>query len=348
MSWFNVARAGAKAATPHFSVLKVFLDNLRKGRAWDAAGEEAFDLARPSLMRNVRGRKAAVDDVVEAAGFDPGDLSYHGSYGLIDDFRIPKGEMGIHVTRDPLTAVNRGYRQRVGRDEIKDVVGASEDVDSMQDLLRSFYDLGESAPAGKNLAKWFKGSERPFSHWQMGQYDFLNQGKKRVFGERSRRSINPSELGADYNVYPFFQKQGLRTIELPDVGHWNMPKYVIKRLMDIGLDTSTAQYKVPRSYPDAMEFYKKYRTELSDAWMKSFDEGAVDQASRLKDIFEKGGVDAIDYVNLVEGAGDTELSRLILDPARNLRSPFASFKGESGWMAGLLPLISLLRGQREE
>ena len=38
MSWFNVARAGAKAAAPHFSVLKVFLDNLRKGRAWDAAG----------------------------------------------------------------------------------------------------------------------------------------------------------------------------------------------------------------------------------------------------------------------------------------------------------------------
>jgi hypothetical protein len=295
-------------------------------------------------MRNVRGRKAAVDDVVEAAGFDPGDLSYHGSYGLIDDFRIPKGDLGIHVTRDPLTAIERGYRQRVGRDEIKDVVGASEDVNSMQDLLRSFYDLGESAPAGKNLAKWFKGSDRPFSHWQMGQYDFLNQGKKRVFGERRQRSINPSELGADYNVYPFFQRQGLRTIQMPDVGHWNMPKYVMKRLNDLGQSSNPLRYPEEAS---ALEFYKKYTNELTEAWMKSFDEGAVDQASRLKDIFEKGGIDAIDYVNLVEGTGE-ELSRLILDPAKNLRSPFASFKGESGWMAGLLPLISLLRGQREE
>ena len=344
MSRASIARKLAKEAAPHFSVLKVFLDNLRKGRAWDAAGEEAFDLARPSLMRNVRGRKAAVEDVVEAAGFDPGDLSYHGSYGLIDDFRVPKGEMGIHVTGDPLTAIERGYRQRVGRDEIKDVVGASEYVNSMQDLLRSFYDLGESAPAGKNLAKWFKGSERPFSHWQMGQYDFLNQGKKRVFGERSRRSINPSELGADYNVYPFFQRQGLRTIQMPDVGHWNMPKYVMKRLNDLGQSSNPLRYPEEAS---ALEFYKKYTNELTEAWMKSFDEGAVDQASRLKDIFEKGGIDAIDYVNLVEGTGE-ELSRLILDPAKNLRSPFAAFKGESGWMAGLLPLISLLRGKREE
>ena len=344
MSRASIARKLAKEAAPHFSVLKVFLDNLRKGRAWDSAGEEAFDLARPSLMRNVRGRKAAVEDVVEAAGFDPGDLSYHGSYGLIDDFRVPKGEMGIHVTGDPLTAIERGYRQRVGRDEIKDVVGASEYVNSMQDLLRSFYDLGESAPAGKNLAKWFKGSERPFSHWQMGQYDFLNQGKKRVFGERSRRSINPSELGADYNVYPFFQRQGLRTIQMPDVGHWNMPKYVMKRLNDLGQSSNPLRYPEEAS---ALEFYKKYTNELTEAWMKSFDEGAVDQASRLKDIFEKGGIDAIDYVNLVEGTGE-ELSRLILDPAKNLRSPFAAFKGESGWMAGLLPLISLLRGKREE
>ena len=344
MSRASIARKLAKEAAPHFSVLKVFLNNLRKGRAWDAAGEEAFDLARPSLMRNVRGRKAAVDDVVEAAGFDPGDLSYHGSYGLIDDFRVPKGDLGIHVTRDPLTAIERGYRQRVGRDEIKDVVGASEDVDSMQDLLRSFYDLGKSAPAGKNLAKWFKGSERPFSHWQMGQYDFLNQGKKRVFGERSRRSINPSELGVDYNVYPFFQRQGLRTIQMPDVGHWNMPKYVMKRLNELGQSSNRLRYPEEAS---ALEFYKKYTNELTEAWMKSFDEGAVDQASRLKDIFEKGGIDAIDYVNLVEGTGE-ELSRLILDPAKNLRSPFAAFKGESGWMAGLLPLISLLRGQREE
>ena len=344
MSRASIARKLVKEAAPHFSVLKVFLDNLRKGRAWDAAGEEAFDLARPSLMRNVRGRKAAVEDVVEAAGFDPGDLSYHGSYGLIDDFRVPKGEMGIHVTGDPLTAIDRGYRKRVGRDEIKDVVGASEYVNSMQDLLRSFYDLGESAPAGKNLAKWFKGSERPFSHWQMGQYDFLNQGKKRVFGERSRRSINPSELGADYNVYPFFQRQGLRTIQMPDVGHWNMPKYVMKRLNDLGQSSNPLRYPEEAS---ALEFYKKYTNELTEAWMKSFDEGAVDQASRLKDIFEKGGIDAIDYVNLVEGTGE-ELSRLILDPAKNLRAPFAAFKGESGWMAGLLPLISLLRGKREE
>ena len=344
MSRASIARKLVKEAAPHFSVLKVFLDNLRKGRAWDSAGEEAFDLARPSLMRNVRGRKAAVEDVVEAAGFDPGDLSYHGSYGLIDDFRVPKGDLGIHVPRDPLTAIARGYRQRVGRDEIKDGVGASEYVNSMQDLLRSFYDLGESAPAGKNLAKWFKGSERPFSHWQMGQYDFLNKGKKRVFGERSRRSINPSELGADYNVYPFFQRQGLRAIQMPDVGHWNMPKYVMKRLNDLGQSSNPLRYPEEAS---ALEFYKKYTNELTEAWMKSVDEGAVDQASRLKDIFEKGGIDAIDYVNLVEGTGE-ELSRLILDPAKNLRAPFAAFKGESGWMAGLLPLISLLRGKREE
>ena len=38
MSRASIARKLAKEAAPHFSALKVFLDNLRKGRAWDAAG----------------------------------------------------------------------------------------------------------------------------------------------------------------------------------------------------------------------------------------------------------------------------------------------------------------------
>ena len=347
MSWFNVARAGAKAAAPHFSVLKVFLDNLRKGRAWDAAGGKAFDLTKPSLMRNVEGRKAAVDDVVEAAGFDPGDLSYHGSYGLIDDFRVPKGDLGIHVTGDPMTAVNRGYQQRAGRDEIKDVITEMvppKGVNSMQDLLRSFYDVGETANPDINLAKLFKGRPRPFSNEAMSKYDFEK------FDDLVRqRTINPLDLGADYNVYPLLQRQGLRTMELPDVGNWKYPHDILKNLKVIGGQHPRYQ-QIGRRFSDAKEFEGKYRDELEDLWVNaqypSPSNTAADQASRLKDIFEKEGIEAIDYLNRVEGAG--ELSRLILDPARNLRSPFAAFKGESGWMAGLLPLISLLRGQREE
>ena len=341
MSRASIARKLAKEAAPHFSALKVFLDNLRKGRAWDAAGEEAFDLARPSLMRNVRGRKAAVDDVVEAAGFDPGDLSYHGSYGLIDDFRIPKGDLGVHVTGKPLTAIERGYDQLKGRYDLKDVVGATDDVNDMQDLLRRFYDLGESAPAGKNIAKWFKGRPRPFSHEAMSNYDFSNISR---LGRSPGRTIDPFRLGVDYNVYPLLQRKGLKSLGMTDVGHWNNPQTVLRGMKAIGEWPQAEGY-----VRGTAEFYKKNKRSI-DKMMSNDSTGFPHEdekiVSWLKDLFKKEGIEAIDYPNVIEGTG--ELSRLILDPAKNLRSPFAAFKGESGWMAGLLPLISMLRGKREE
>lgn len=347
MSRASVARRLAKEAAPHFSVLKVFLDNLRKGRDWDSAGEEAFNLTKPSLMRNVRGRKAPVDDVVETADFDPGDLSYHGSYGLIDDFRIPKGDLGVHVTGDPMTAIERGYDQLKGRHDLNDVVGASEDLWNMQDLLRSFYDLGESAPAGKNIAKWFKGRPRPFSHEAMGNYDFNRRWRPN--GTRYR-TIDPFRLGVDYNVYPLLQKKGLKSLLMGDVGQWNDPQTVLMNMKAIG-EWNPAGGGLRRDIlrGGMPEFYKRNKRSI-DRMMSNDSTGFSHEdekvVSWLKDLFEKEGIGAIDYPNTTEGVG--ELSRLILDPAKNLRSPFADFKGGSGWMAGLLPLISMLHGKREE
>jgi len=67
----------------------------------------------------------------------------------------------------------------------------------------------------------------------------------------------------------------------------------------------------------------------------------------LKRILKKAKIDSIVYKNKFENRGQD--SWILLDPRRQARSPVAEFlKRRGGATSGLLPLMDVLRGQREE
>ena len=67
----------------------------------------------------------------------------------------------------------------------------------------------------------------------------------------------------------------------------------------------------------------------------------------LKKIFKEADIDSIVYKNMFENRGQD--SWILLDPRSQVRSPVAQFlKERGGATSGLLPLMDVLRGQREE
>ena len=346
MSAVNVLSQLGRRAIPHLSVLKAYLKGLRSGRAFDRVGEvpeavDDFSWGDPSLWRGMTKGGQASDEVVEAAGFEPLNRMYHGTYSFIDDALRPAShDMGSHFAIDPMTSVTRGnYSTSDALSDLRDKTG----VDTMEELLRHFYDMGKKAPRGKEVAKWFEGKPRPFSHEEWAKYDFGGPG-----GDLDYMSINPRSLGVDYNIYPFYAKKNLQTLDMPDIGDWHRPRSVLEELRNLEdegghfLNLSAPENWGADYFPDALEFYQKYKPELTRL---ATNPRFTDQfrAATLKDFLKKEGYEGISYPNFTEGMGD--LSHLLFDPAKSLRSPYAAFKGESGLMASLLPLVSLLRGE---
>ena len=66
----------------------------------------------------------------------------------------------------------------------------------------------------------------------------------------------------------------------------------------------------------------------------------------LKKILKKEGYDSIVYKNLFEDRGED--SWILLNAAMQAKSPNAAFLKRKGTLSGLLPLMDVLRGQREE
>ena len=347
----RLARIKAYRAIPHLSVLKAYLKGLRSGRAFDRVGEvpgrhylDDFPLHDPSLWRGMTKGGQASDEVVEAAGFEPLDRLYHGSYNIFDDLKIKPGDMGVHFSHKPMTTVVRGYDQPLGRYDIGELVDAPEGVDTMEGLLRAFYDMGKKAPKGKEVAKWFEGKPRPFSHEEWAKYDFGGPG-----GSWDFMAVNPRRLGPEFNIYPFYTKEGLKKLEMPDVGRWEKPDAVIDHLRDLedqgGYFSSLAmpRYSNPDYFPEALDFWRKHKGDLGSIYRGSSWPDPEPVSLFIKDLLKKEGYEGISYPNWMEGMG--EMSHLIFDPDKSLRSPYAAFKGESGLMASLLPLVSLLRGE---
>ena len=354
------------------SPLKTVIAGLKRGKALDDIRLEPTDFYKRGLLELNPGQRRATKKIVEKAGFDPERPMYHAGDAFIKKLKPGKGDLGVHITEEPMTAVSRGYhhnfRYRAGRQGYSPrqiararglpYIGGN----NMNDLLDYYHRQGAAAPAGRRISKYLKHYPQPGP----GKGNWAELESRNMRRHSAPQTINPRELPLDFNVYPLFVKKGLKTLRMPDPTHWNEPVEVIKMLNK----TSTGRYNIFSNRPelagidfsDAKRFYGKYENvfkELLDEYDQGWAFAPVGKGlkvwnkkarTKLLKLFKKEGYEGIEYPNFIEGQGAN--SYIIFDPDKFLRSTHAKYKtraGEKGiLMSSLLPLISMLRGQREE
>mgnify|MGYP003148880792 CR=1 FL=1 len=365
------------------SPLKTVIAGLRQGKAYDDIRLEPTDFYKRGLLELNPGQRRATKKIVEKAGFDPERPMYHAGDAFITNLKPGKGDLGVHITEEPMTALARGYhhnfryttgRQGYSPDQIARARGLPYmGGDSMRDLLDYYHRQGAAAPVGRRISKYLKHYPQPGpgkGNW--AELEFRNMRR-----HSAPQTIDPGQLPQDFNIYPLFVKKGLKTLRMPDPTYWNEPVEVIKMLRETGTvrgPTNTFQFGyrpelAGMDFSDAKRFYGKYekvfkkildendqlfglRSAGMDAMQRSRRLEAWNKKARAKllKLFKKEGYEGIEYPNFIEGQGAN--SYLIFDPGKFLRSTHAKYKtraGEKGiLMSSLLPLISLLRGQREE
>ena len=221
---------------------------------------------------------------------------------------------------------------------------------------RNFPSL-EKIPAKWNMASLFTKPGKEFRLPDVGAYS----GRAQLTGGWESPSAVVGALrsiatkGSAHSADRWLDKNLMGHSDFATIKDLPYMKQGIKRVFGVGKkDRKKIQHFV-RKYEDELNEIagtKKIPKESplytpQDEWLDTNrildDRSGMDL---LKSLFKKEGYDSVVYKNLFEHRGSD--SRILLDPLTQVRSTSAAFKDASGGlMAGLLPLISLLRSREE-
>jgi len=167
----------------------------------------------------------------------------------------------------------------------------------------------------------YHGTREDFAVFEKGDLGYHfgtpEQASARLSGTRDRADWIPHS--AEENIIPV--KLRLHNpLELPDVGTWQRPEVIIRRVL---------QTKWGESHDDELQELHDAAEELSaqfsdiDEWVDSPESSEI--MDELRDMIKKDGYDGIKYRNIVETKSGTDPYSYIVFDAENIRSRFAEF-----------------------